>query len=256
MLDNHAVHTLVRITRRVPGLRKLYNFVRDTYVNYKRRRSTVEEIFTDIYAHNWWGGTVSVSGTGSALEQTGLIVRALPVMIRDLRVSKILDIPCGDFHWMRSVDLSGIDYIGGDIVAELIQRNDQAYGRRGLAFRHIDLIVDELPKVDMILCRDGLVHLSYEHIFGAFANMCRSGSRYLLTTTFPDHGDNHDIVTGDWRPVNLQRAPFFLPQPLRLLTEGCTEAGGVYKDKALGLWDIMDICRILQRPKSREGTLD
>ena len=28
----------------------------------------------------------------------------------------MLDVPCGDFRWMAHVDLSGIIYIGGDII--------------------------------------------------------------------------------------------------------------------------------------------
>ena len=245
MVDNLAMQAAKRIARHVPGLRKLYHFARRAYANYKRQRSTVQEVFTDIYEHNRWGSIASVSGTGSAPDQTGAIVRALPVLLRELGVSTLLDIPCGDFHWMRAVDLNGINYVGGDIVPGLVQRNDEAYGRRGLAFRHLDLITDELPNVDMILCRDGLVHLSYAHIFSAFANMCQSGSKYVLTTTFCGHQDNYDIATGDWRPLNLERPPFRLPKPLRLLNEGCTEADGAYQDKSLGLWDIRDVSRIL-----------
>jgi hypothetical protein len=64
----------------------------------------------------------------------------------------------------------------------------------------------------------------------------RSGIPYLLTTTFPRGEANEDIVTGDWRVLDLERAPFHLPAPLRILNEGCTEGSGVFADKSLGLW--------------------
>jgi hypothetical protein len=42
----------------------------------------------------------------------------------------------------------------------------------------LDLTGDPLPRVDVVLCRDCLVHLSFQNIFRAFANLRRSGSRY------------------------------------------------------------------------------
>ena len=89
-----------------------------------------------------------------------------------------------------------------------------------------------------VLCRDGPVHLSFAEVFRAFAHLKRSGSRYLLTTTFSQLERNIDILNGDWRPLNLQQPPFSLPAPLRSIVEGCTEEGGAYADKMLGLWEI------------------
>ena len=52
---------------------------------------------------------------------------------------------------------------------------------------------------------------------------------------------NEDIQDGDWRMLNLERTPFFLGAPLVVLVEGCTEAGGAYADKSLGLWRVADL---------------
>ena len=90
-------------------------------------------------------------------------------------------------------------------------------------------------------CRDCLVHLSFDHIRQAFDNLRRSGSTWLLTTTFLDHHENVDIESGDWRILNLTRAPFNLPAPEGVLVEGCLEGDGAYADKALGLWRIADL---------------
>jgi hypothetical protein len=48
-------------------------------------------------------------------------------------------------------------------------------------------------------------------------------------------------MTGDWRPLNLERPPFNFPPPAELLAEGCTEAEGRFLDKCLGLWAIKDL---------------
>lgn len=99
--------------------------------------------------------------------------------------------------------------------------------------------------MDLIFCRDCLVHLSLQDIWRSLHNVCASRSEYLLITTFTERVENHDIVTGRWRTLNLEAAPFVFPRPLRLIKEGCTEDDGVYADKALGLWRVADIRKSL-----------
>jgi hypothetical protein len=72
----------------------------------------------------------------------------------------------------------------------------------------------------------------------ALKNVARSDGRWFLTTTFPAERENVDIVTGDWRPIDLTKTPFDLPQPIELLNEGCTEQDGAFSDKSLGLWAV------------------
>jgi hypothetical protein len=204
------------------------------------------KIFTDIYTRNAWNGRDSLSGTGSDLHQTRLIAKAIPAVLRERRVATMLDVPCGDFHWMSRVDLDGTDYIGADIVDAIVRTNQELHERRGVQFRRLDLLQDALPKVDLILCRDCLVHLSFADVHRALDNICDSGAEYLLTTTFPDRIDNTDILMGDWRPLNLERAPFHLPPPLQVIDEGCTEGGGYFVDKSLGLWRVSDVRNALR----------
>jgi hypothetical protein len=54
-------------------------------------------------------------------------------------------------------------------------------------------------------CRDRLDHLSLADVRKAQTNIVGSGSTYLLATTYPDHDSNHDIRSGEWRPLNLGR---------------------------------------------------
>ena len=100
---------------------------------------------------------------------------------------------------------------------------------------------DHLPKADILFCRDCLVHLSNEDIAKSIQNIRQSDITYLLTTTFTQCDENHDIVTGDWRIINLEKPPFNFPKPMSLINEKCTEGDGTYADKSLGLWKISDI---------------
>lgn len=224
--------------KKIPILPAIYRFMREKY---RMRKKSTEGVFTEIYEQNLWRGKDSVSGTGSDLNQTRNIVTLLPKIFRDFEINTMLDIPCGDFNWMNTVDLDGVDYLGADIVNNLVKENSDKYRTKGVQFRKLDLISSVLPKVDLIFCRDCLVHLSSNKVLQVLENICRSESDYFLTTTFTDREINEDIQTGDWRVLNLEREPFSLPPPLTVFNEGCTEYGGAYPDKSLALWRISDI---------------
>lgn len=207
----------------------------------RRRRlskRTPEQIFSTYARTNKWGDEASLSGKGSNLEATAELRRILPDLLRNLGATSLLDVPCGDFFWMAHVDLEGIDYTGGDIVPELIESNRARHSRPGRRFEVIDLIRGPVPAADVIFVRDCLVHLSNAHVEAALHNIAVSGGKWLLTTTFPQSGRNDDIATGQWRAVDLTRAPFSLPAPERLVAEGQAFSKGQAEDKMLGLWSI------------------
>ena len=202
------------------------------------RRSRTEAVFNEIFAKNTWMDPDSKSGEGSNLEQTRVIRVELPSLLRRHQVRSMLDAPCGDFFWMRHVDLPVNEYVGADIVNELVQRNQQEFGNAQRRFVKRDLIRDPLPTAELIFCRDCLVHLSFRDIRAALANFRRSAATWLLTTTFPGRTSNTDIPTGEWRPLNLQLAPFSFPAPVEMLNEECPQENGAWADKSLGLWRL------------------
>ena len=208
----------------------------------KRLSQSAESVFTDIYRKKYWQVGESLSGPGSEMHATENIRKAIPKLIDEWKIKTIADVSCGDFHWMRTVDLSGVKYQGFDIVADLIKTNIQKYQTEQISFGHMDIIKDDLVKVDLIFNRECLVHLSFHEIFNVLNNTKRSESKYLLTSTFPDWSENTDIVAGAWRPLNLEIAPFNFPQPLLLIEENYTankkrESGR----KCMGLWKITDL---------------
>ena len=70
--------------------------------------------------------------------------------------------------------------------------------------------------------------------------------RYWLSIIFTERTSNNDIKTGQWRTLNLEVAPFFLPKKIKIINEGCTENEGIYSDKSLGFWKISDIRKSLK----------
>jgi SAM-dependent methyltransferase len=199
-----------------------------------------DQVFQDIYRRNQWGSAESISGRGSELKYTGTVRTAIRDVIRKYEVSSILDLPCGDFNWMQELDLRGVDYLGADIVPELIDENRARFESPSVRFEVLDLTSDALPSADLLICRDCLVHLSYDMISKALDQVRESGCTWLLTTTYPGR-ENEDIVTGWWRPIDLQAPPFNFPEPGELVNEGDDAFEGAVADKSLALWRVDEL---------------
>jgi len=234
----HAFPVLVGLGERLSMFRIFVRYY--ALIVYYRIRFPGKSIFNVIYDNQAWG-TDSVSGGGSTLNQTTSVRIMLPKLFRELKIDTVVDAPCGDYLWMDRTSLDVKCYIGIDIVPDLIKSNQEKYSNEKVEFQCADITKDKLPQVDIIICRDCLVHFSNRNIKKALCTFKSSNSKYLLTTTYPGLAKhNWNIVTGMWRPVDLQKPPFNLPEPLAILNEHCTENTD-YKEKSLGLWKIDDI---------------
>jgi hypothetical protein len=181
--------------------------------------SKTEQIFQAIYNKNFWGNVESVSGPGSTFVYTKNIRSEIPKLLDQLSINSILDGPCGDFNWMKStLDFTRFRYTGVDIVPELIDKNRILYGSENISFIKKDLLKDDLPISDLMLCRDLLAHLALEDIYKFFSNFLRSQIPYLLTSTHVhlDIEKNHDIRSGDFRELNLEIPPFKFISEIRI----------------------------------------
>lgn len=196
-------------------------------------------VFSEIYKTDFWNSLESKSGGGSTLEATKTIREELPFLIAKFSVRSMLDIPCGDFNWMKTVK-KDCNYIGGDIVASVIEQNNKLYSSDSVRFIQMDITSDNLPQVDLIFCKDCLQHLSNDSVAKALKNIKKSGSRYLLVTSYPKTWKNHDIYDGDYRPLNLLIKPFSLKNPLLKIRE-TSKGSGVEIDKTMYLFSIDSI---------------
>lgn len=199
-----------------------------------------KDIFSNYYKDNFWNGKESKSGPGSDYENTQYLITELSAFLNEYDIKSVLDIPCGDFNWMKRVNLKNVYYTGGDIVDSVITQNQKKYKRTNVKFKVLDVVNSTLPKSDLVLVRDCFVHLTNENIQKALINIKDSGSKYFLSTTFTwRHMDvNRKIKTGGWRRINLEKEPFNLPKPIEYIVEGHPS---VHRDKSLGLWLIEDI---------------
>jgi SAM-dependent methyltransferase len=183
-------------------------------------RST-EEIFSDIYSRNSWGGAPGefFSGAGSRGAHSERYIELVRRFIAANDVKTVVDIGCGDFAIGREIAKACERYVGIDIVPSLIAHHNSSYATDGVAFQCLDAARDPLPAADLCLIRQVLQHLSNESIqaivdkFGAY--------RFVIVTEhYPPKsrikGYNIDKVTGpdirdhDGSAVFLDKPPFNL----------------------------------------------
>jgi hypothetical protein len=201
-----------------------------------------KDVFTKIFRTRGWPGE-SVSGVGSSLERTVVARRVIPEIVREYNVRTMLDAPCGDFHWMQHVDLGDCVYIGGDIVEEIARANQEKFGSPNRSFRRLDIIKDDLPHADLVLCRDCFIHLPFDMAIAAIRNFKRAKIKYLLTTTFPEKKRHWDTPPGGLHWINFRLKPFNFPPALKTILEepDVHASGDTYGDKSLGLWALEDV---------------
>lgn len=175
----------------------------------------IEEVFTDIYVNRKWDepdkSNESVSGNGSTLDYTRNLRKELPKLFDTFGIRTVFDAPCGDLNWMSRVltECPQIDYTGGDIVQPLMDSLNTTYAdRANVRFVKIDIINDPLPTADLMICRDCLFHFSEQNIKSFLTNFVKSDIAALLTTSDTLPEPNRDIVTGDYRHLNLFTAPY------------------------------------------------
>lgn len=206
--------------------------------------------FERIERTNLWGAATSVSGLGSEDPATSAIREAFSPLLQRLGARSLLDAPCGDAGWIGRLELD-VDYTGVDIVQSLIEANRRRVEGAGSSARFIvgDITRDALPRADVVLCRDCLVHLSFANIARAVRNFRASGARFLLATTFPEWEQNQDCEDGDWRALNMEKAPFEWQAPHASINERCEEGDGGWRDKSLGLWRLDQLPEA--KPESR-----
>jgi len=192
-----------------------------------------EEIFTHIHKKNRWKSDKTVD-----LELSKTLREELPQLLKKLQAKSILDIPCGTFWWLSSVDLGFLSYTGGDIVKHVIQNDTKQYANEKRRFLKLDILNDDLPKADIIFCKDLFIHLPLEDCLKSIKNIKKSGAKYFLADTHPSVKENKDIHTGMWRALNMNLSPFFFPEP-EYRIEIKTLKKGLRKE--IDLWQIKNL---------------
>jgi 2-polyprenyl-3-methyl-5-hydroxy-6-metoxy-1,4-benzoquinol methylase len=166
------------------------------------------EVFSKIYKEDLWHGG---SGAGSKLENVKEYVEILQKYIDKPEVKTVLDLGCGDWQFSKFLDLSSVSYLGVDVVESVIESNSTSYSASNIKFISRDITTYEVPKADLIICKDVLQHLSNKDVVTILVKIITSSKFSLITNDFmPENTENKDINNGDYRSLDLTLSPFYL----------------------------------------------
>lgn len=234
----------ILIVRKNNSNRNSLKHVEDFYMEDKKE---YEKIFSGIYENYGFGSLESRSGPGSTLSETEYIREEIKSLIQDKGIKSIVDIPCGDFNWIKEIVFNFESYIGGDIVKECVDANNKKYANSVIKFIHFDLLENEIPEGDLLLVRDVIGHFPIEDGLKIVNNILNSKCKYLLSTTWYNKNTkeyykshyNENISYGRFYAVNLMSQPFNFPEPDHIIEE--TTVVDEYESgvrKVLGFWEI------------------
>ncbi len=186
-------------------------------------------------------------GYGSKVQNTEMARTFIQECIDRFDIKSINDAGCGDFSWMKLLNLDDIKYSGFDINGDMIDDLKEIYPEVNF-FEH-DIVNKILPKADLIICRDCLFHLQFKSILNALKLFKDSGAKWLITTSHDEQLLNIDLsevqyISRDskyynehygFRELNLQIYPFNLPKPIDYIDENPAY------NRILAIWELQEI---------------
>jgi hypothetical protein len=202
-----------------------YYSYRASKLNDLNRSMNTEDVFTDIYSNNGWGGASGSFFSGAGSHEATIVGPYLAVMKRDLeRIGAasmtVVDLGCGDFSVGRRIAPLCGRYIGVDIVKPLIDHNRKIFGNSSVSFVHANMVTDDLPDGDVCLVRQVFQHLSNDQILAVLPKLDRyrcsfvtehhpSETRLRQRNVDKPHGGG--IRTSERSGVFLDQPPFNFP---------------------------------------------
>jgi SAM-dependent methyltransferase len=160
--------------------------------------SSLRQAFQAVYQEQLWGRG---SGPGSSPANT----------IEYRAFVGVTDLGCGDWQFSHLIDWSQIEYLGLDIVPEIVAQNRSRFDEANLRFEEFTG-VEKLPGGDLLLSKEVFQHLPNQTI-AEYLGVIRKKYRFALLTNSiePTGSVNVNISAGGYRPVRLWNAPFNAP---------------------------------------------
>ena len=193
------------------------------------------EVFTRIYKKNMWGKNRYKKFNSGPDSSHPSVINPYINMITDILLKqetkpKAVDLGCGDFGVSVLLTPHLSEYIGVDIVEELINYNRQNFSHLpGVSFKILNIIEEELPEGDICFLRLVLQYLSNDQIKKILPKLNKYKSVFI-TEHYP--ADNNSIIPNIDKVhgrntrtvfnsgVYLTKEPFCLPKEnLKLVLE-------------------------------------
>ena len=180
-----------------------------------------KDVMQQVYDMHLWGGKDYDFYSGDGSHNIKIVepyINSITTFLKSQNnLLTVCDLGCGDFNIGKELVEHTKNYIGIDIVENLIKRNKALFKEDNLEFRCLNIVEDDLPKADCIILRQVLQHLSNAEIQKVVENL--SNYKYIILTEHlpvADFEPNKDIISGQGirikkhSGVDLLKAPFNL----------------------------------------------
>ncbi|MDR2523705.1 MAG: class I SAM-dependent methyltransferase [Synergistaceae bacterium] len=165
--------------------------------------------FNYIYKENYWE---SGSGLGSHPDATINYRGILENFITEYSIRSIVDLGCGDWQFSRYVKWGNVNYIGYDVVQDVIEANISQYATPNISFIHLrPEEIGTIKEADLFIAKEVFQHLPNDEI-KSILDIALLKYKYLLVTDVISANGyesiNDDIKFGYFRCVDITRPPF------------------------------------------------
>ena len=209
----------------------------------------IKDYFDQIYTNRLWVESKfedkPLSGNGSSIYNTTILIKELPYLLQKYNIKNIVDCGCGSFNYLIPLlDFfnDNIDnYTGIDIVDSVIIDNNNKFSNDKIKFISDDICnTTKVNNTDLVICKEVLMHLSTDLIFKFLKNIKNSNCKYILVSSFrnfkplPRYDGFSEI--GAFHRHNLFDEPFNFKGPLEVISQNDNN-----DDHKLYLWNVSDI---------------
>lgn len=190
--------------------------VNPTIKEIRRSRMTDQQIFTEIYDSQGWGGWKGVGPGSTSKDGAAPFLNYLQTFIDSHNdINTIVDIGCGYGELLKDIRFpKNTKYLGLDLVESVINYNKEHYVRDNFSFDVINKLEDLATyHGDLLILKDVMQHWTIEQILFAKEHIIPNFKYAIIVnnirTAYPTVV-NSKIKTGDSRPLDLKIAPFFM----------------------------------------------
>lgn len=161
--------------------------------------------FSAIYERNTWGAG---SGVGSMREHVQPYVVMLQRFLRDYEIASVVDLGCGDWQFAQLIDWGGVQYLGLDVVEDVVEANRAKFATDSIDF-DVARFGKPLPPADLVVCKDVLQHLPLAFVSHYLSEFRKRYEHVLVTNdVYPDEWTNVEIAAGAGRAIRPDLEPF------------------------------------------------
>lgn len=171
----------------------------------------MEAKFSDIYLKKKWGSRPtgegsSGSGSNGVTPDTKFHIAELMRHIHETGSKYICDVGCGDWEFSKTIDWTGLDYTGIDIVESVIKNNRQ-YEKENIKFQHGD--AGQIPMgYDFVILKDVIQHWTDKQIEDILPDIVKQ-NRYVYLVNGYKFG--RDKTKNNWTVRELDKVYHYHP---------------------------------------------